>query len=98
MPQSVETAWTAYKEALDDVLGGASEHLSLVAGGEPAEPTDEAMDGLVRHSQALHEALLPAVAQTGAARELGSLQLQAAAALDFDSANRLAALAADAGG
>jgi hypothetical protein len=97
MADSPEAAWSAYRDALDDVFrGGTRDSLGLLAEAEPGELSDDALDSLVERSGELHDAIAPRAREPGDVAELAALQLQAGAALDFDAANRLAAMAASA--
>ena len=91
---STAQAWTNYRAALGAVFPEAQESLLSLVDVTRVEALDEAaIETLIQRSDALREAILPSLrSQDQAERELGALQLQAAAVLDIDSANRLAAL------
>lgn len=85
---AVTDAWTAYREIAPDAFAA-----TLSSGDEPEQDHKELVDDLLTRSDGLRDAILPHLdGETADEREMAALQLQAAAAIDLDRANSLAAM------
>jgi hypothetical protein len=89
MMTAVPETWTAYRELAPDALAATLSSTDQPRRGQREKAADE----LLRRSDALRDAIVPHLdGETTDEREMAALQLQAAAAVDLDRANSLAAI------
>lgn len=90
MASLVPKALSDYQEVLDAVFPEEQGGVHLLAEREHREPDGRAVDQLIEKSDNLRTAIVASLdTRDPQQRDLASLQLTAAAALDIDSANRL---------